>query len=137
MSTELSEYSRKTNTIRKTARIWSLVIFVLATIIFIAEIFGAWLNPGVTENYPWYENLIPLTLFLGVIGLILALRWEAFGSILAIVCVIANYIMYIAFGGEGRGLFVVPLILLPILIPGVLFLISWLRTERFLNPQNA
>ncbi len=137
MSTTLSEYSRKTNTIRKIARIWSLVIFALGSIIFIGEIVSAFLNPGVTGDYPWFENLIPFTLILGVIGLALAWRWEAFGSILSIVCMIANYLMYIAFGGQGRGLLVVPLILLPVLIPGILFLISWLRTEQISDPQIA
>ncbi|MEE9188654.1 MAG: hypothetical protein V3U36_04730 [Anaerolineales bacterium] len=137
MNTENSNYDKTTNTIRKIARVWSLVIFALALIILIAEIIEAWLNPGLIGTYPWYENLIPLSLFLGVIGLMLAWRWEGFGSILSIVCVIANYVMYIAFGGQGRGLFVVPVILLPVLIPGILFLISWLRTDRDTSPRFA
>lgn len=137
MGTNQDTYSHNTNRIRKIARIWSLVIFVFALIILIAEILGTFLNPGVNADYPWYENLIPFSLFLGVIGLVLAWRWEAFGSILSILCVTANYIMYIAFGGQGRGLLVVPLILLPVLISAILFLTSWWRTERISDPQIA
>ncbi|MBE9474628.1 MAG: hypothetical protein IMY85_07025 [Chloroflexi bacterium] len=51
------------------------------------------MNPQLIGTYPWYENLIPLSLFPGVIGLALAWRWEGFGSVLSIVCVIANYLM--------------------------------------------
>ncbi len=137
MNNENSDSDKSSITIRKIARIWSLVIFAFALIILIAEIIEAWLNPELIGTYPWYENLIPLSLFLGVIGLMLAWRWEGFGSILSIVCVIANYVMYIAFGGGGRGLYVVPFILLPVLIPGILFLISWLRTDRDTSPKYA
>ena len=137
MNTETSNYDKTTNTIRKIARFWSLVIFALALIILIAEIIEAWLNPGLIGTYPWYENLIPLSLFLGVIGLLLAWRWEGYGSILSIACVITNYVLYIAFGGQGRGLYVVPVILLPVLIPGILFLISWLRSDRDNNLRFA
>jgi hypothetical protein len=137
MTTQYADYDKTTSRIRKTARIWSLVIFAFALVIFIAEIVEAWMNPELINSYPWYENLMPMTMSLAVIGLALAWRWEVFGSVLSIICIIANYVMYIAFGGSGRGLYVVPLISLPILIPGILFLISWLRTERFTRQEIA
>lgn len=130
MTTQNAGYFQRTSRIRKTARIWSLVIIALGMVIIIAEIVEAFLNPELINSYPWYENLIPMTLFLAVVGLALAWRWEIFGSVLSIICVVSNYVMYIVFGGSGRGLLVVPLILLPVLIPGILFLISSLRTER-------
>jgi len=52
MNTENSNYDQTTNTIRKIARIWSLVIFALALIIIIAEIIEAWLNPGLVGLIP-------------------------------------------------------------------------------------
>lgn len=126
-----SNYERTTNIIRRIARIWSIVIIALVLLIFIAEIIGTFVpDQSMNESYPWYENLIPLSMFLSVVGLAIAWRWEVFGGVLSIICIVANYVMYIAFGGSGRGVFVVPLILLPILIPGILFLVSWLRTER-------
>lgn len=133
MTAHEDSFTLTTNKIRKTARIWSLVIFAIALVIFIAEIIEAWLNPELINSYPWYENLIPLTLGLAVVGLAVAWWWELYGSLLSIVCIIANYVMYIAFGGSGRGLLVVPLILLPVLIPGILFLISWMRSDRLTN----
>ena len=137
MRTIESSYEEKTNRFRRIARSWSVVIFIIGTFVLFMEILEAWMNPGFTGTYPWYENLIPMTLFLAVIGLALAWRWEVFGCVLCIICIVANYVMYIAFGGSGRGLFVVPLILLPVLIPGILFLISWLRTQSISNQRIA
>jgi hypothetical protein len=125
-----SDFQKTTNIIRKTARIWSLLIIAFSMIIFIGEIIGAWMNSQPNNTYPWYENLLPLTLFLAVVGLALAWRWELFGGVLCIICVTANYIMYVAFIASERGLYMVPLISLPIIIPGILFLISWFRTRR-------
>jgi hypothetical protein len=137
MQTIESSYEEKTNRFRRIARSWSVVIIILGTFVIIMEFLEAWMNPDLIGTYPWYENLIPITLFLAVIGLALAWRWEVFGSVLCIICIVANYVMYIAFGGSGRGLFVVPLILLPVLIPGILFLISWLRTQSISNQGIA
>jgi hypothetical protein len=137
MQTIESSYEEKTNRFRRIARTWSVVIIILGTFVIILEFLEAWMNPGLIGTYPWYENLIPITLFLAVIGLALAWRWEVFGSVLCIICIVANYVMYIAFGGSGRGIYVVPLILLPVLIPGILFLISWLRTQSISNQGIA
>ncbi len=137
MQTIESSYEEKTNRFRRIARSWSVVIIILGTFVIIMEFLEAWMNPGLIGTYPWYENLIPITLFLAVIGLALAWRWEVFGSVLCIICIVANYVMYIAFGGSGRGIYVVPLILLPVLIPGILFLISWLRTQSISNQRIA
>ena len=126
-----SNYERTTNLIRKIARIWSIVIIALTLFILIAEIIGTFVPvQSMNEPYPWYENLIPLSLVLSVVGLAIAWRWEGFGSVLCIFFIISTYVMYVAFVRSDRGLYIVPLILLPILIPGILFLVSWLRSDR-------
>jgi hypothetical protein len=125
-----SELHKPTKIIRKIARIWSLVIISIASFIIIAEIIGTRLNPDLSTTYPWYENLIPLSMFLGVVGLGLAWRWEKIGSLLTIICLLATYGMYVVFGGSGRGLLVVAVILLPILSPAILFLVCWSRSDR-------
>ena len=126
-----SNYERTTNLIRKIARIWSIVIIALTLFILIAEIIGTFVPvQSMNEPYPWYENLIPLSLVLSVVGLVIAWRWEGFGSVLCVFFVIATYVMYLAFVRSDRGIYIVPIILLPILIPGILFLVSWLRSDR-------
>jgi len=126
-----SNYERTTNLIRKIARIWSIVIIALTLFILIAEIIGTFVPvQSMNEPYPWYQNLIPLSLVLSVVGLAIAWRWEGFGSGLCVFFVIATYVMYLAFVRSDRGIYIVPIILLPILIPGILFLVSWLRSDR-------
>lgn len=126
-----SNYERTTNLIRKIARIWSIVIIALVLFILIAEIIGTIVPvQSMNEPYPWYENLIPLSMVLSVVGLAIAWRWEGFGSVLCVFFVIATYVMYLAFVRSDRGIYIVPIILLPILIPGILFLVSWLRSDR-------
>jgi membrane protease YdiL (CAAX protease family) len=133
-----SNYERKTNIIRKIARIWSIVIIALVLFIFIAEIIGTFVpDQSMNEPYPWYENLIPMSMVLSVVGLAIAWRWEGFGSVLCILFIIATYVMYVAFVRSDRGVYIVPIILLPILIPGILFLISWLRTGRGSKQSSA
>jgi hypothetical protein len=126
-----SDYTKTTAKIRKIARIWSIVIIVLVLTIFILEIIAEFItDQSISEPYPWYENLQPLSLFLSVVSLAIAWRWEGPGSLLSVFFVLATYGMYVAFGGSGRGLYTLPIILTPILIPGVLFLISWYRNQR-------
>ena len=133
-----SNYERKTNIIRKIARIWSIVIIALVLFIFVAEIIGTFVpDQSMNEPYPWYENLIPMSMVLSVVGLAIAWRWEGFGSVLCILFIIATYVMYVAFVRSDRGVYIVPIILLPILIPGILFLISWLRTGRGSKQSSA
>ena len=117
---------RVTHLIRKMARIWSAIIIGFGVIIFVAEIFEAFsseLNP-----YPWYENLIPVTLFTAVVGLALAWRWEGPGGAITIISLALNVGIYLVTGREAVGMVV--LILTPILIPGVLFLVCWYRLNK-------
>jgi hypothetical protein len=135
MTTQTAAYSQTTSRLRKISRLWSLVIIAIALFIFVVEIIESSLKPQLSADYPRYENLIPLSLFLGVIGLGLAWRWERFGSLLTIISLLATFGMYVAFGGSGRGLLVVPLILLPILVPAILFIICWQRTQGETNSR--
>ena len=112
--------------LRKIARIWSVVMIVLGALIFIAEIFEA--QSAELEPYPWWENLMPASMFLAILCLGLAWRWEVIGGALAIVFCLVNMLLYIA---TGRGqVFAVLLITLPVFIPGLFFLICAWRTKR-------
>jgi len=50
------------------ARIWSALIIGMGSIIFVAEIIEAIASEH--EPYPFYENLIPATLFMSVVGFV-------------------------------------------------------------------
>jgi hypothetical protein len=112
--------------IRRVARIWSAVIIGLGILMFIGEIIESFTTE--LDPYPIYENLIPLTLFTGVLGLALAWRWEGLGSGITIVSLIVNLGVYLITGRDAVG--VVILILLPIFIPGLLFLVCGLGEKR-------
>jgi hypothetical protein len=116
---------RTTNIIRRIARIWSAVIIGLGILVFIAEIIEA--TTTELAPYPFYENLIPFTLFTGILGLVLAWRWEGVGGGITVLSVIANLVVYLFTGRTAVG--VVVLILTPILIPGLLFLVCWMRSR--------
>ncbi len=126
--TDKAAKSVSTHTIRRIARIWSAVIIALATLVFIAEIIEA--TTTELEPYPFIENLIPFTLVLSVVGLVVAFRREGLGGAINILSVLVNLATYWGIGGRGRGLAVVFVILTPIAIPGILFLVCWLRTRE-------
>lgn len=112
--------------LRKTARIWSVVIIGLGVLVFIAEIIEA--STAELDPYPWFENLIPLTLFLSVLGLALAWRFEGIGAAITLGAALANLLLYIASGRTQVG--VVALILSPIVLPGLFFLVCWRASAR-------
>lgn len=132
MSSNLKNNDKGVNTIRRIARVWSILIIVIGIVIFIGEIvefYGR--DPALVQPYPWYENLIPLAMITGVLGLALAWRWEGLGSIITIVSVLINlFIFYVVIGGRGQYPWIVALISLPVLIPGILFLVCWVRSQR-------
>jgi len=104
----------------------SAIIIVLGVLVFIAEVSGA----ATTElaPYPWFENLIPATLFIAVGGLALAWRWERLGGALTVIALLINFGLYLL--TDRRAVGVVALILTPILIPAILFLLCWQRDQR-------
>ena len=109
------------NILRRIARIWSGVVILVGLLIFIGEVSQS-RAPNLT-TYPIYENLIPLALFISLVGLLLAWRWEGIGGLITIAGVgVANLVYW--FTGREAPL-VVFLVLLPVLIPGLLFLVSW------------
>ena len=110
---------------RRLARQWSLVIFSLGVLIFIGEVIE--FESSGSATYPAYENLIPLTLVTGVIGLLIAFRWECLGAAITLISMAVNLGTYLYGGREAIG--VVVLILSPIAIPAVLFLLCWNRSR--------
>ena len=106
------------------ARIWSIIIFILALIILIGEL----VFPHTGEDYPPIENLLPILMFLSVASLGLAWKRELLGGVLNILFFLANYILYWVINARPfplKGL--APLSLA--VVPGILFVISWWRSR--------
>jgi hypothetical protein len=121
---------RRIAILRKIARIWSLVIIGLGILLFIAET----IESQTTElaPYPWFENLIPVTLFLSVVGLAVAWKWEGIGGGMAVGFAVVNLLIYLATGRSKVA--AVALILAPVVLPGLLFLTCWRHSKKAISP---
>ena len=85
---------RASKWIRWIARIWSSPIIVYALIMLIGY---AWnlvtigkADPYTVEGYPLIEALPPILMFLSVLGLGIAWRWERLGGALTLVFLLAT-----------------------------------------------
>ena len=115
-----------TRILRKIARIWGGVIITLGVLMFISEIVES--QTVELDPYPWFENLIPVTLGLAVVGLALAWKYEGIGGAAAVGFSVVNLLLYIATGRTRVA--AVAIILTPVVIPGLLFLICWRRSRE-------
>jgi hypothetical protein len=117
--------NRATHRLRWTARIWALVVVGIALLIVIGNL----VSPNMSEaDYAPIENLIPLTLFLSVLGLAVAWRWELAGGLINIGFFLGNLAVYWVINREFLEPFVIVL-LSPLFIPGLLFLVCWWRSK--------
>ena len=86
-ATDIGDHATKW--IRRIARIWSSPIIIYSLIM----LFGyAWnlvtigkADPYTVEGYPLVEALPPILVFLSVLGLLIAWRWEGFGGAITLV----------------------------------------------------
>jgi hypothetical protein len=115
--------------VRKIARIWGVVILTLGILMLIAEIVEAQMME--LNSYPWFENLIPISFGLGVIGLAVAWKYEGIGGGMAIGFTIIVLLLYLATGRTRVGR--VAVILLPVALPGLMFLICWWKSRENLE----
>jgi hypothetical protein len=123
---------RRITILRKIARIWSVVIIGLGVLLFLAEIFEA--QTAELEPYPWFENLIPVTLFLSVVGLAVAWKWEGIGGGMAVGFAVVNILVYLATGRSRVA--AVALVLAPVVLPGLLFLTCWRASKQAVSPDD-
>lgn len=123
---------RTTKWIRWIARIWSVPVIAYALIILIGYMVN-WMTTGVAdpyavENYPFIENLPPIFMFLAILGLGIAWRFERLGGVINLVfCVAILPILLIHWPITQDSRYVIPYILSAIVaFPGILFLVnSW------------
>lgn len=98
----------------------------LGILVFIAEVIES--ASVEVDSYPWFENLIPAAMVIGILGLAVAWKSEGIGGAMAVVFAATSLLIYIATGRTKVG--VVALIVSPIALPGLLFLICWWETRQ-------
>lgn len=135
-----------TNIIRRIARIWSIIILAIALIFLFGSLYNL-LTIGTVDPYA-VEDTHPPIIFLGIIGLAIAFRWEGLGSIttilIGILSLLEEIYLWVTQSEIPRiisflfsdpltnttSYYLTPYIVsLFIVIPGILFFICW-RRER-------
>ena len=137
MVKENGSRDRVTKWMRWIARIWSVPIIVFALLFLVGT---AWnlattgvADPHAVEGYPWTEALPPIFLFLSILGLGIAWRWERLGGTIAIVFQLAVILVLLIqrpITQDFPRLAVPYLLSMIVAIPGVLFLACWRRSKR-------
>ena len=128
---------RTTKRIRLIARIWSAPIIVYSLMMFTGY-FWNWVtigtaDPYAVEGYPFVEALPPILLFLGVLGLAIAWRWERLGGAINLVFLLAVIVLLLITRPltDDFSRSVIPyLMTIVTAIPGILFLVYWRRSRK-------
>jgi len=137
MSQENRARNQITKWIRRIARIWSVPIIVYSLVMVIGYTYS-WVTTGVAdphavEDYPPIENLPPILMLLGILGLAIAWRWERLGGTITVACQLAAALVSLTYRPITRDFprSAVPVCLATIVaIPGVLFLVSGWRSSK-------
>ncbi|NDJ76483.1 MAG: hypothetical protein GYB65_09505 [Chloroflexi bacterium] len=136
---------RATTRIRWIARIWGTVL-VAFTLLIITGYAWNWVttgtaDPNAVEDYPPIENLPPVFLALSVLGLGMAWRWERAGAGMAIIFALATLpvlLVHWPITHDFPRYLVAPYgTWMLIALPGILFLISWRRSQERVIPQQS
>jgi hypothetical protein len=136
MKTDHDTVDSVTKWIRRIARIWSFPIIVYSLIMIIGY---AWnlvtigkADPYAVEGYPLVEALPPILMFISVLGLSIAWRWEGFGGAITLIFQLLTLLLLLSQRQITEDFYrsAIPyLMLIMIAIPGVLFLVCWWRSR--------
>jgi hypothetical protein len=126
MSSNSSKISVISSRIRGVARIWSILVWLLALILVV----GTRNTPSATSlvNAP-LDILIPLSLMISLIGLGIAWRWEGWGVLINFVFYLAILPIYWLLHQEWIHISIM-VGLSPVILPGVLFAISCILSKK-------
>ncbi len=135
---------RATKWIRWIARIWSFPIIVYSLIMFTGYTWN-WLTTGTAdpyavEDYPLIEALPPILMFLSVLGLGIAWRWERLGGAISLLFLLATLVSLLSQGPTAQDFYrlAIPFLMsLVIAIPGILFLVYGWRSRKIPTSQNG
>jgi hypothetical protein len=129
---------------RLIARIWSTPIIIYSLIMLVGYAWN-WMtigkaDPYTVEGYPLIEALPPILLFVSVLGLGIAWRWEGLGGAITLVFHIATLSVLLIQRPITHDLYrsAIPyLISLVVVIPGILFLVCWWRSNKTSTTRNG
>ena len=126
MSSNSSKLSIISSRIRGVARIWSILVWLLALILVV----GTRNTTSATSlvNAP-LDTLIPLSLLISLIGLGIAWRWEGLGVLINIAFYLAILPIYWLLHQEWIHISIM-VGLSPVILPGVLFAFSWILSKK-------
>ena len=136
MAKENGSRDRVTKRIRWVARIWGFPLVACALLMLVGYAWS-WVTTGVAdphavEDYPPIEALAPIFMFLSILGLGIAWRWERLGGTIVIVFQLAVLPLLLIQRPLTHNFpySAIPYLLSMIItIPGVLFLVCWWRSR--------
>ena len=102
--------------IRWIARVWSVLIFLVALLIVVAP------DPYVVQPVPLTDWIELGFYWVSILGLLLAWRWEGLGGAMALAGIVGHAIAFRIFRGDW---FVQTLPIFVLGLPGILFLVCW------------
>ena len=128
---------RATKWIRRIARIWSFPLIVYSLIMLTGYAWN-WVtigkaDPYAVEGYSLVEALPPILIFLSVLGLGIAWRWERSGGAITLVFLFATILLLLIQNPLTQDFYriAIPYLMsMVIAIPGILFLVGWWRSRR-------
>jgi len=135
---------RATIWIRWIARIWSFPIIVYSLIMLTGYAWN-WVtigkaDPYAVEGYPLVEALPPILMFLSVLGLGIAWRYERLGGAITLVFLFAVLLLLLIQRPINHDFYrsAIPYLMTTVIaIPGILFLVCWQRSRRMPTFQNG
>ena len=137
MANDSDSGDRGAKWIRRIARIWSAPIIIYSLMMFAGYAWN-WLtigkaDPYAVEGYPFVEALPPILMFLAVLGLAIAWRWERLGGAINLVFLLGVILVLLITKPITDDFFrsAVPYLMsIVIAIPGILFLVYWRRSRE-------
>jgi len=119
------------------ARIWSAPI-IIYSLMMLAGL--AWncvtigkADPYSVEGYPLVEAIPPILMFVSVLGLGIAWRWERFGGAITLILQFAAFLLLLIqrpITHDSYRHAILYLMSMVISIPGILFMVCWRRSRK-------
>lgn len=119
--------------IRSVARVWSILVFILALLLVIGTRNTS--RPSELLHGP-FDFLIPLSLLISLLGLAIAWRWEGWGVLINLSFYLMVEPLYRLLHGQWIH-FSIMVGLSPVILPGVLLAVAWFLDRKGKNKYST